>query len=430
MFGINWRGTATRAFFSTFLILTVAFGMTGCQDRFETPSISTQGEPTTQLSKKLSEVSPPTELVKLRDSLKNYRPQVTIVSPRANEVLQDTTVNVRFQVQDLPIFKNSDLELGPHLHVILDNQPDIEVYNIAQPLVFQDLEPGTHTLRVFAARPWDESFKNEGAYAQTTFHLLTKTEENQPDPALPLLTYNRPVKTYGAEPILLDFYLSNAPLHLVAQANPDDNISDWRIRVTINGESFVLNQWEPIYLKGFKPGKNWVQLEFLDEQGNSVKNVFNNTVRLMTYEPNGQDTLSKLVRGELSAEQALGIVDPSYAPPPEPTPQPALTPELETPAPTPEEEEKEVPFVEPVPSEVETPTTEPSISEPAAVTPQEPEVTPISTPDVLPTPAPSPESMPVELLNEAEPTAIDETATEVPVQPEAQLPIPEDSLAN
>lgn len=422
MFGINWRGTATRAFFTTFLILTVAFGITGCQDRFETPSIGTQGEATTQLSKKLSEVSPPPELVKLRDSLKNYRPQVTIVSPRANEVLQDTTVNVRFQVQDLPIFKNSDLELGPHLHVILDNQRDIEVYDITQPLVFQDLEPGSHTLRVFAARPWDESFKNEGAYAQTTFHVLTKTEANQPDPALPLLTYNRPVNTYGAEPILLDFYLSNAPLHLVAQANPDDNISDWRIRVTINGESFVLDQWEPIYLKGFKPGKNWVQLEFLNEQGNALKNVFNNTVRLMTYEPNGQDTLSKLVRGELSAEQALGIVDPSYAPPPEPT----IVPELETPAPTLEEE---VPLAEPMPSEVETPAAEPSISEPATETLQKPEVTPevkptpepISTPDVLPTPTPSPELMPAELLNEAEPTAIDETATEVPVQPEDSL---------
>jgi hypothetical protein len=40
---------------------------------------------------------------------------------------------------------------------------------------------------------------------------------------------------------------------------------------------------------------------------------FNNTVRLITYEPKGKDTLSKLVRGELTAAEARGIVDPNYS---------------------------------------------------------------------------------------------------------------------
>jgi len=43
----------------------------------------------------------------------------------------------------------------------------------------------------------------------------------------------------------------------------------------------------PVYLKGFKPGKNWVQLEFLDER-EIRQNVFNNTVRLITYETKGK----------------------------------------------------------------------------------------------------------------------------------------------
>ena len=37
------------------------------------------------------------------------------------------------------------------------------------------------------------------------------------------------------------------------------------------------------------------------------------TVRLINYEPNGQDTLSKIVRGELTADEVRGIVDPNYA---------------------------------------------------------------------------------------------------------------------
>jgi hypothetical protein len=231
-------------------------------------------------------------------------------------VLEDTTVVVKLKIQDLPIFQNADLEMGPHIHLILDNQPYQAIYNPDKPIILKDLTAGTHTLRVFPVRPWHESFKNDGAFAQRTFHVLTKTEDNRPDPALPLLTYSRPKGSYGAEPILLDFYLTNAPLHLIAQENTEDAIADWRIRVTINNESFLLDNWQPIYLTGFEKGQNWVKLEFIDEQGNLVQNAFNNTVRVIDYAPNGQDTLSQLVRGELSLETAKSIINPNISVPP------------------------------------------------------------------------------------------------------------------
>jgi len=143
---------------------------------------------------------------------------VAILSPQADEVLQDNTVKVQLQVQDLPIFKNQELDMGPHLHVILDNQPYIAVYDL-KPLEFPDLSPGTHTVRVFASRPWHESFKMKALTPKLHFTSY-KTQDNNPDAVQPLLTYSRPKGSYGAEPILLDFYLTNAPLHLVAQDNP------------------------------------------------------------------------------------------------------------------------------------------------------------------------------------------------------------------
>ena len=337
------------------MTVVLVWGLVACGDRIEAPQISnTDGASKTQQHGSLSEVAPPPAIQQLSQSLEAYQPQVTIVSPQADEVLQDTKVSVTFQVQDLPIFKDPDLGLGPHLHVILDNQPYKAVYDLDQPLVFDDLPPGTHTLRVFASRPWHESFKNEGAYSQTTFHVFTKSTDNNPDPAQPLLTYSRPTGSYGAEPIMLDFYLTNAPLHLVAQENPDDEIADWRIRVTINGESFVLDHWQPIYLKGFKPDKNWVQLEFLDEQGNPQKNVFNDTVRLIDYQPKGKDALSKLVRGELSAEAARGIVNPNSEVNPTPIPSPTSSP---SPTPSPTVELTPIPSI--APSVEQTPTPEP-----------------------------------------------------------------------
>ncbi|MFQ4144749.1 hypothetical protein [Chlorogloeopsis sp. ULAP02] len=421
----SWRTTAATLI-KSLTVLTLVLYLTSCGDKAisQEPSGSLQESPAIS-TKQFSEVAPPTVVQELRQTLEVYRPQVSIVTPKQDEVLQDNTATVRFQVKDLPIFKDPQLDMGPHLHVIIDNQPYIAVYDLNQPLTLPDLSPGTHTLRVFASRPWHESFKNEGAYAQTTFHIFTKSDDNNPDPNLPLLTYSRPKGSYGAEPILLDFYLTNAPLHLIAKDNPNNQFADWRIRCTINGESFVLDRWQAIYLKGFKPGKNWVKLEFLDNQGNPVKNEFNSTVRLITYEPKGKDTLSKIVRGELSAERVRAIVDPNYTgkvPTAEPTPtttqkiqpQEEKQPSLEvTPTPTPSiaprvETTPEIQLQEkqPVPEIEQTPPTQPEkpkggffnrFQNRAGKTPilQPTEISPSPTPALEPSPeiAPEPEAI-------------------------------------
>ncbi|UZQ56130.1 hypothetical protein OOK60_08780 [Trichothermofontia sichuanensis B231] len=325
-----WAGIAARRLLPLLFVVMfgLSFGLIGCQ-KAASVSLPVASQPSpVKLGGRLLEVAPPAAIQSLRQTLDVYQPQVAIVSPRPDEVLSATTVNVRFQVRDLPIFKDEALGLGPHLHVILDNQPYQSVYDLDQPLVFKDLEPGTHTLRVFAVRPWHESFKNDGAYAQVTFHVLTQTATNHPDPKLPVLTYSSPQGRYGAEPILLDFYLTNAPLHLVAA---EDDLSNWRIRCTINGESFVLEDWQPVYLKGFKRGDNWVKLEFLNNRGELVLNAFNNPVRLIQYEPGGKDPLSRLMRGELSASAAQGIVTPT---PTKPAMQPAAPQPAATPPPT------------------------------------------------------------------------------------------------
>ncbi len=380
MFDTNWCKRAARGLITSVIAAVLILSLAACGDR--TAPSGTPGDlkpGSGENAVKIAEVSPPQVIQELRQALETYQPQVAVLSPQPNEVLEDNTVTVQLQVQDLPIFKDPQLGQGPHLQVFLDNQPYQAVYDPNQPLIYKDLAPGTHTIRVFASRPWDESFKNEGAYAQTTFHIFTKTDDNSPNPDQPLLTYSSPQASYGAEPIMLDFYLTNAPLHLVAQENPEDDIADWRIRCTINGESFIIDEWQPIYLTGFKPGKNWVQLELLDELGNPVNNAFNNIVRLITYEPNGTDTLSQLVRGELSAALARGIVDPNYTPKtPEPTPTPTLEPAVEaTPAPTPTPE----PAVEATPAP--TPTLEPETVAPTAPTSEETPATP--TVEVEPT---------------------------------------------
>jgi hypothetical protein len=366
----------------------------------------------------LSEVNTPDAIAKLAPTLEKYHPQVRILSPKADEVLADDRVTVKLQVNDLPLFKHPELGLGNHLHIILDKQTYQGVYDLTQPLVFKNLAAGTHSLRVFAARPWHESFKNEGAYAQTTFHVLTKTAENNPQPQQPLLTYSRPTGIYSGEPIMLDYYLSNAPSHLVAKES-DGSLTDWRIRATVNGQQFIIDRWAPIYLQGFKLGKNWVKLELVDDRGNPMPNVYNDTTSIVTYDPQTKDTLAKLVRGELNPTLAMSLVDPNFKAPAIPTPVIAAPPP--TPQPTPS------PIIEPAPSVVKStpiPIPAPIITPPIAIEPTpkpivipsppivKPSVAPIESPppiaqtQPLPSPTPTPVIISPKPISTPQPTPL------------------------
>ena len=259
---------------------------------------------------KLAEVAPPRIIDELDSSLEAYLPEVEIIAPKAEQTFNRTDIKVQLKVENLPVFKDDTLQLGNHLNLVVDNEPLQPIYSTQEPVIIKNLSPGTHTIRVFAVRPWGESFKNEKAYAQTTFNVLTETNDNRPEPGVPLLTYNSPTGTYGAEPLLIDFYLTNAPLHAIAQNN--SNLRDWRIKATVNGTSFILEDWQPIYLTGLEPGENWVQLELIDETGNSIENVFNNTVRVFTYDLQQNDALAKLMSDRLTLAQARSIVDLDY----------------------------------------------------------------------------------------------------------------------
>ncbi|WP_232318791.1 hypothetical protein [Picosynechococcus sp. PCC 8807] len=386
------------------LLVILALGLWSCGDRLDARLASDLNrEPTPVTTQALTEVATPSLITELRQELDQYQPQVKILSPRPDETFNSTTIDVQLQVNDLPIFKDEELGMGPHIHLFVDDQPYIAVYDISKPVTLENLSPGSHLIRAFASRPWHESFKNEGAYAETTFNIFTKSNNNIPDFQQPLLTYSRPQGTYGAEPIMLDFYLTNAPLHFIAQADNSDDVNDWRIRITINGESFILDDWHPIYLEGFKKGENWLKLEFIDDQGELLENTYNSPVRVINYDPKLNDTLAKLVQNKLSLRTAKRLV----------TTKP-LAPEVETAAP--EETLEPAPTVVPEVDEA----TPPAETE---MTPAPEETLPTLEEEVAPeaesSPSPDlPEAMPNE---EEEPAAVVEEAS--PNQSESVLEV-------
>jgi hypothetical protein len=409
----NLKWKLVKRLVGSCLVLILAIGTIGCESLSQrldrqptatTPSETESGINTSELVNTdgpISEVNIPESITKLAPSLAKFQPQVRILSPQSDQTLSDDRVSVKLQISDLPLFKSAELGLGNHLHVILDKQTYKGVYDLTQPLIFENLAAGTHTIRVFASRPWHESFKNEGAYAQTTFHILTKTAENNPDPQLPLLTYSRPAGIYGAEPIMLDYYLTNTP-DRVATASPD-RLPDWKVRVTINNQKFIVDRWAPIYLQGFKQGKNWLRLELVDERGNLIPNVYNDTVSVFSYDPQKKDSLAKLIQGEIEPNLANTLIDPNYI-----AVNPNPLPVIKTPA------RATDPFPPATSSPpAATPSVVPSLPSPVPSTPIAPQ-----QPQTLPTPVlPAPQ--------QPQPSAIPSPVAIAPQQPQTLLtPVP------
>ena len=298
----------------TIVLLSLLSCLIGCE-QFQPNKLAIGDRPISSIARTnpdndLAEVPSPKVIKELSQDLEQYKPQVKIAAPIAEKTFNQTDVEIKLEVENLPIFQDDQFHLGNHLNLIVDNEPLQEIYSLDEPILIRDLSPGTHTIRVFAVRPWGESFKNKGAYAQTTFNILTETNDNRPITDFPQLTYSSPTGTYGAEPVLLDFYLD----HL--------DIQKWLVKATVNGTSFTIEDWQPYYLTGFKLGENWIQLELIDESGKTIENTFNNTVRVFTYDPQQQDTLAKLINDEISVADARGIVNQSYYI------QPVITPEI------------------------------------------------------------------------------------------------------
>ncbi len=251
-------------------------------------------------------------------------PTLKIVEPREGASVTGSTVSVRLELAgDLKGYKpakDPETGMGNHIHVILDNEPYEAYYNLGEPFELRNVAAGKHTLRVFASRPWHESYKNDGSFQLVTFEVKGGGDASQPtttgtgqtmadnkntasptaspatattregkdlpgkpgatvDAKRPLLTYSRPKGEYkgdDANAIMIDFWLSNTKLQ--------GDGGEHRVRYSVDGgEARFIDTWQPIWLTGWTAGKHTVRLELVDKSGNPVDNGgYNTTSREIT----------------------------------------------------------------------------------------------------------------------------------------------------
>jgi hypothetical protein len=310
-------------------------------------SASPAATPATQT---LTEVERPQKVKDMqaaRGEQENAKPTLKIVEPKEGATVSGSTVKLKLDLSgDLKGYKpgkdpstmvNNDPSTmkGNHIHVILDNEPYEAYYNLDQPFELKNVTGGAHTIRVFASRPWHESYKNDGSFQMVTFTVKgggdaskptvastgekmadnantkvitpvkpqSQANSNKPsadstpaptpegkdyaqkgsgrsvDKTKPLLTYSRPKGEYKGDDtnaIMIDFWLSNAKLQ--------GDGGDYRVRYSVDGsKAKYIDKWGPIWLAGWTAGKHTVKLELVDKDGNAVENGgYNATTRDIT----------------------------------------------------------------------------------------------------------------------------------------------------
>jgi len=286
----------------------------GNSDNASTTATSSVTPPPTQTLTLVPRPQKILDLMKARGEQDEAKPVLKIVSPAKDAVINGSKVEVKLDLSgDLKGYmphKDPATGKGNHIHVILDNQPYEAYYELGQPFELRNVSEGKHTLRVFASRPWHESYKNDGCFQMAEFTVkgggdatkptttndgqtlaaaspapsregkaMASTSAGNIDSTKPLLTYSRPKGEYKAEdadPIMIDFWLSNGKLQSDGGA--------YRVRYSVDGgEARFIDTWKPIWLTGWNSGKHTVKVELVDKSGNPVDNGgYNSTTREIT----------------------------------------------------------------------------------------------------------------------------------------------------
>lgn len=168
---------------------------------------------------------------------------------------------------------------GQHLHVIINNEPYLAKYS---PEFELELPDGDHHFLAFLSRSYHLSIKEPQAARALNVRVKDNAFAETSPIEAPMLFYSRPKGVYRGsketENIILDFYPVNAPE------------GAYKVKAQINDQEFILDSFEPSYIKGLPMGEHTVTLTLLNAAGEVVDTPLNPVSRKITLEelPTGE----------------------------------------------------------------------------------------------------------------------------------------------
>lgn len=227
----------------------------------------------------------PITLERLNDSPSYSDATLEMVHPQDIHIKETGEIDFSFKIKNYELGVETtssntvflaNSKKGQHIHFILNNEPYSAHYESAFAKAIPD---GTHHLVAFLSRSYHESVKNDNSVVVKKL-VVGNTQEASTtiDMDSPTLIYSRPKGTYSGndtEKVLLDFFVLNTSLSKTAN----------KVRATINETTFLIDQWEPMVIKGLPLGQVKIRLELIDKNGQVIPGPFNTVNRVIELKP-------------------------------------------------------------------------------------------------------------------------------------------------
>ena len=148
---------------------------------------------------------------------------------------------------------------GQHIHLIVDTKPYAAKYvsNFEH-----EVSDGKHNLLAFLSRSYHESIKTPEARIAQSVTVKDGSIVSSEDITEPTLFYSRPKGTYVGDDmkkIMVDFYPLNVELG-----------DEYKVKLQVNGEVTILDEWKPHYLENLPLGQNTIGLALVYADGSAV----------------------------------------------------------------------------------------------------------------------------------------------------------------
>jgi len=225
--------------------------------------------------------------------------------------LGDGPVRIRLVVKGYALGALKPGGPSPHAHLIVDNEPAMEIADAEATWVLTGLPAGPHLVRAVLCRPWHEVVKAPKAFAMARFWVGPRLQGKAgkaaesvtwPRPRGPILTYVLPVGvpsqelkltreqasddprepgaasdstegSPGANRPVLDFYFANGKLGRRGD----------KVKIVLDRRELpLITDWKPHPLRRGHRGKRRITIDLLNRRGLKVNNVVNQTDRVFT----------------------------------------------------------------------------------------------------------------------------------------------------
>ena len=259
-------------------ILFIGLSIAACGGNSESTTEDTSSTTTQPAESKSSTSADKYTLTPFKESQQFSDASIELVSFKDGDwkfKVSGSTYGLGVQTSDVDAKGCANSAKGQHIHLIDGAEPYAAKY-VSE--FHHDINDGKRSVLAFLSRSYHESIKTNAAYTAQTIRIQDGKVRGMEPIINPMLFYSRPKGVYSGDDtkrVMLDYYMINT------------DAGEW-VKADINGQIFVLKEWQPYYIEGLPDGNNTIKLSLMDTNGELVRANNNPVSRTFKLNPDPQ----------------------------------------------------------------------------------------------------------------------------------------------